>query len=92
MTRRARLPKWGGRKAQAWSAAVLRNQGRVCALRLEGCTLIATTADHVKPRSTHPHLQYDPSNGRPACSHCNSSRGARPVRTVDQVDTRGWFA
>ena len=92
MTRRVKLRKWGGRRAQSWSAAVLREQGRVCALRLEGCTLVATTADHVKPRSTHPHLQYDPANGRPSCSHCNSSRGARALRTVDQVDARGWFA
>lgn len=83
--------KWGGRKAQAWTKAVLREHGTVCALRLEGCTLLATTGDHIKPRSLYPWLQYDVTNGRPACQHCNSSRGARPLRGRVIVDARTFF-
>jgi 5-methylcytosine-specific restriction endonuclease McrA len=49
--------------------------GEPCALRLPGCTGVATTADHVIPRAR---------GGRggplqPACDHCNYSKGARLV-------------
>lgn len=27
--------------------------------------------DHIKPRSTHPELKYEPSNGRIVCRTCN---------------------
>ena len=86
------MTSWGGRRAQAWSAAVLQEHGTTCWLRLDGCTLVATTGDHVLSRHTHPHLAYDVSNGRPACLHCNSSRGATErgaARVV--VDKRAVF-
>lgn len=28
--------------------------------------------DHIKPRSTHPHLKYDDSNSRLLCAKCNA--------------------
>lgn len=28
------------------------------------------TVDHIKPRSTHPELKYEPTNGRLACMPC----------------------
>lgn len=85
------LPKWGGRRAQAWSRDVLARKGRVCTLRLPGCTDVATTGDHIIPRSVRPDLQFDPDNGRPSCLHCNSSRndGRRDAATV--VDARNFF-
>lgn len=86
------VPKWGGSRARAWTAAVLRRYGRVCALKLEGCTGIATEGDHIKPRKTHLHLQYDVTNGQPACRHCNGSRGARPLRRPPTINARSWFA
>lgn len=43
-----------------------------CQLRLPGCTLTATQADHVHPRETH---GDGPENLRAACRHCNISRG-----------------
>jgi hypothetical protein len=43
--------RWGGRRAQSYTAAVLAEWGTTCWLGYEGCTLIATTADHVLPKS-----------------------------------------
>lgn len=86
------LPPWGGRKAQAWSRAVLARSGPVCQLRIPGvCTVVATCADHIIPRSKRPDLQYDVTNGRSACGPCNSSRndGSRVVAGV--VDARSFF-
>ncbi|MFF2344234.1 HNH endonuclease [Pseudarthrobacter sp. NPDC058119] len=38
------------------------------------------SVDHVKPRSTHPHLVDDPENMRPAHLRCNKQRGNRAPR------------
>lgn len=70
------LPRWGGRKAQRWTAAVLATYGTRCALDLPGCTTDATEGDHIVPRSVDLSRQYDVTNGRPACRHCNAERGA----------------
>lgn len=62
--------------------------GRVrCELRLPGCTFWADTADHVTPRSRGGVR----SPLRPACGHCNSSRGARDVEPGPREDDDGWF-
>lgn len=71
---------YGGRRAIAYTAAVLTRYGRTCHLcGKDG----ATTADHVVPRSRGG-LVYAVENGRPAHKVCNSRRGAMPL---DQ-----WFA
>lgn len=79
---------WGGRKAAAWSAAVLRLYGRRCWLQLPGCTVYATTADHLLTRKERPDLAYDVRNGRPACLHCNSARHDTPLSQLDQIGGR----
>lgn len=76
------MSKWGGRRAQAWTAAVLAEYGTSCWLQLPGCTTLATTGDHILPRSTHPELQYLVANGRPACEACNKRRKATPYQLV----------
>ena len=86
------LRKWGGRAATAWTAAVLDRHGRVCWLKLPGCTVVATTGDHIVPRSVAPDLQYDVDNGRPACLSCNQRRSVAPADTASLVvDNRGFF-
>ena len=35
--------------------------------------------DHIKPRSTHPELKYDPSNGRIVCHECNRFYKTHPL-------------
>lgn len=85
------MSKWGGRRAQAWSRDVLARKGRRCAVQLEGCTQVATTADHIVPRSVDESLQYDVDNGRPACLRCNVRRMTTPVEPVI-VDALGLLA
>lgn len=76
------MTKWGGRRAQAWTADVLDRYGRVCHLQLEGCKRVATTGDHLVPRSIDESRQYDVTNGRPACLPCNLRRQADPIAPV----------
>ena len=59
-------------------------RGQECALRLPGCTKWATTVDHIVPVIEGG--TSDPSNLRPACSHCNSSRGGHGK--VYSIETR----
>ena len=35
----------------------------------------ACTVQHIKARSTHPHLTWEPNNWAPAHADCNSSQG-----------------
>lgn len=87
---------YGGRQAVAWVASVLRHYGTTCHLCRHGG---ADSADHVKPRSTHPHLMYDLGNGRPVhhrpcptCQRtCNISRKDKPMTTADPVDALAFF-
>lgn len=82
---------WGGRRAKAWTDAVLTRYGRICSLELEGCTIIATTGDHVIPKSERPDLAFDVTNGRPACRRCNSRRKTTPLARVVAVDESAFF-
>jgi HNH endonuclease/AAA domain len=61
--------KWGGRRAQALTRAVLERDGYRCVY----CGGPATTADHIVPRSAGGTDSMD--NLRAACRPCNSSRG-----------------
>lgn len=54
---------------------VIARDGGRCQLRLPGCTVVATSADHIVPRSRGG--TNDLTNLRAACRHCNSARGAR---------------
>lgn len=90
--------RWGGRRAQLWTAAVLDrhrdNDGEVwCALRLvPACRGRADTGDHIIPRSVAPELQYDVANGQPACRPCNEARSAAPTSIASLVvDDRAFF-
>lgn len=53
---------------------VLARDNRVCRIRLPGCTIVATTGDHIVPRHRGG-ARLDPLNVRAACQHCNSVRG-----------------
>ena len=72
------MGSWGGRRAQRLTSLTLAQYGTECWLRWDdGCTSVATTADHIIPRK---HGGDDAlENLRPACLHCNSARGARPL-------------
>jgi 5-methylcytosine-specific restriction endonuclease McrA len=71
-----------GRAGRPWRrvvAYVLDRDGGVCQLRLTGCRLVATTADHVIPFRDRPDLELDPGNLRASCGKCNLKRGTRPA-------------
>jgi len=55
-----------------------------CRLRLDGCTGVSTTADHIIPRSQRPELTLTRANLQGACRRCNSKRGNNPI----QANTR----
>lgn len=47
------------------------------------------SVQHVKPRSTHPHLTWDPTNWKPAHLRCNQGQG---TKTIDELGmtSRDW--
>ncbi|WP_392391039.1 HNH endonuclease signature motif containing protein [Nocardioides sp. LHD-245] len=87
----SKVPKWGGRRAQEWTRNVLARGGTVCTLRLSGCTGVATEGDHIVPRSVDITRQYDVTNGRPSCRHCNALRGKGAADAPSVVDARAFF-
>lgn len=86
---------WGGRRAAAWTAAVLAahtgpgGEPPRCWLQLPGCTGTATTGDHLLPRKDRPDLAYSVPNGRPACLPCNSKRQGTPLHRLHLIGGRG---
>lgn len=77
--------EWSGRRAQD-ALDVVRRHGEAnqvpCCLcdqpidyALRKPHKQACTVQHVKPRSSHPHLTWDPSNWAPAHADCNYSQG-----------------
>jgi hypothetical protein len=93
------MPKgdgYGGRRAQAWVAAVLGEYGDRCHLCRHGQ---ADSADHLTPRSTRPDLMFTVANGRPAhhkpcptCGiRCNNVRKDAPLTQPPPVDSRAFF-
>jgi len=55
-------------------AAQVRAEEPMCWLRLPGCTIRSTTADHIIPAAIRPELALVRSNIRGACHSCNSKR------------------
>jgi hypothetical protein len=54
----------------------------VCELQLDGCTLWADTADHDDPLLGGKNVAARRGHLTPACAHCNSKRGSKPVLSV----------
>lgn len=64
------------RFGSGWStirAKVIKRDGGICQLQLDGCTYTATTADHIVRRRDGGDASM--SNLRAACRSCNSKRG-----------------
>jgi 5-methylcytosine-specific restriction endonuclease McrA len=57
-------------------ARVLERDGYQCCLRLPGCTIVATSADHIVALEDGG-LWYAETNLRASCENCNKSRAAR---------------
>lgn len=62
-------PVYGG----AWPRVrrtILARDNHTCQICLPGCTVTATTVDHIQPVALGG-AWYDPDNLRAACTHCN---------------------
>lgn len=79
------VPEWAGQRAQD-ALALVRDYGQTNSLPCIICSMPidyslrnphkqACTVQHVKARSTHPQLTWEPSNWAPAHADCNSSQG-----------------
>lgn len=68
-------------------ALVLARDGHRCRLELQGCTVIATQADHIAPREV---AGDGLDNLRAACAWCNNKRGA-PGRTDLEPNVDRWW-
>ena len=63
----------------------------LCTLRLPGCTIVSTTADHIVPVSTDPTLAFERTNLRGSCASCNYARGdGHRDPTSTQPASRDW--
>jgi len=73
------MPGWKG-SSRAWRvvrAAVLARDAYRCQIQGPHCTQIATTADHLVPKSQGGRDMM--TNLRAACQPCNSHRSDKPV-------------
>jgi hypothetical protein len=57
----------------------------ICHLRLPGCTVRSTTADHIIPASLRPDLFFEPSNTKGACRNCNDLRRNVPMSELAKL-------
>lgn len=55
----------------------------------EGCTLIATLVDHVKPHKGNMVLFWDRTNWQPLCDHCHNVHKARMEARGPMRDAKG---
>lgn len=56
---------------QEWRRQILVRDNYIC----QYCGGKANTADHVKPKKTHPELALDPDNGVACCATCQNQKG-----------------
>ena len=74
-----------GRAGRPWRRiinVVIARDGGICQIRGPGCTLYATTGDHIIPVSLRPDLELVPENVRAACRRCNLRRGVKPAQAA----------
>lgn len=78
---------------------ILERDGHVCRIGLAGCTVIATSVDHIVELDAGG-ASFDERNLRAACHSCNSKRGrlyanakreARPLEQHGNPTTRSWL-
>lgn len=72
------------RSSYAWQQLMKQTVAEepVCWLRLWGCTLVSTTADHIVPASVDPSIALCRWNVHGACHNCNSRRRDLPLAAL----------
>lgn len=58
-------------KYKAWRLAVFKRDNFTCRWCGRTGRHVRLEADHIMPKSTHPHLMYKISNGRTLCRRCH---------------------
>jgi 5-methylcytosine-specific restriction protein A len=71
--------------------AVLERDGHRCRMMRPGCTITATTVDHIVELANGG-ARLDPANLRAACGHCNASSGATMGNAKRLPRSRRWTA
>ena len=66
----------GSRPWRRMRARVLREEP-YCQVRLEGCTRVSTTVDHIIPKALRPDLVMSRENCRGSCRNCNLKKGKK---------------
>lgn len=97
------VPTWGGRRAQRALArvkAAARRANAPCCLcdreidyTLEYPHPKSCSVQHVKARSLHPELTWDPANWLPCHLQCNKRAGTgqpAPIESESDWPTSGW--
>ena len=83
-----RQPSGGQLTSRRWRvlrAQVLKEEP-LCQLRLDCCTVLSNTVDHIVPMKFRPDLRYVRANLRGACQPCNQHRGSRSLSVVRAED------
>jgi 5-methylcytosine-specific restriction endonuclease McrA len=77
-------------RSNAWKtlARQVVREEPICWLRLPGCTIRSTTADHIIPVSQQPDLLLVRANVRGACRRCNTARHSLPVSALPALRGR----
>jgi 5-methylcytosine-specific restriction endonuclease McrA len=85
-----RPAKWGTNQSymKALKQEVRDTYGEHCWLCLKWIPPHQFSIDHVRPKSTHPHLTWELGNMRPCHLRCNKVRGTRSPERARQLLTR----
>ena len=81
---------WHTRAARRLRDQVIREEP-TCRLRLDGCTGLSTTVDHIIARSKRPDLVLVRSNLQGACAKCNYKRGRDPIEELRPAPALSYF-
>ena len=89
-TARREAPTRALYRRNAWKTLALQvvREEPICWLRLPGCTIRSTTADHIIPVSRRPDLLLVRANCRGACRSCNTRRHSLPVSQLPALRGR----
>jgi 5-methylcytosine-specific restriction endonuclease McrA len=89
-TTRRQAPTRALYRRNAWKtlARQVVREEPICWLRLPGCTIRSTTADHIIPVSQRSDLLLVRANCRGACRPCNTQRHSTPVSQLPALRGR----
>jgi 5-methylcytosine-specific restriction endonuclease McrA len=88
MARKTTTQRGLGHAWQKLTRAAYARYGRNCHLQLPGCTGYADTIDHIVPRMIAGPTVPTLDDVRPACRHCNTTRGNKQRAALRRTHTQ----